>query len=107
MQTIRLRFADQTAALDALRAAGWLTIDPETSAETVPPLVHVDGVRCDIDMIGALYEQTGEMDAEGNVPVAPLPGFHVNLLWWGGDGAAPSIGGEVVDPAPPLREWLI
>lgn len=107
MQTIRLRFADQAAALDALRAAGWLTIDPETSAETVPPLVYVDDVRCDIDMIGTLYEQTGEMDAEGNAPTAALPGYHVNLLWWGVGTSAPVIGGEVVEPHPPLREWLI
>lgn len=106
MQTIRLRFADQTAALDVLRTAGWLTIDPDTSAETVPPLVDVDGTRCDIDMIGSLYEQTGEPDEEGNAPMALLPGYHISLLWWG-DGAGPAIGGEVVEPKSPLREWLI
>ena len=103
MQTIRLRFAAQAATLDALKAAGWLATDPETGAETVPPLVHVDGVRCDIDMIGALWATTG---TEDEPVMTPLPGWHLNLLWWG-DGAAPVIGGEVVEPAKPLREWLV
>lgn len=105
MQTIRLRFTDQPAALDALRTAGWLVVDPETAAETVPPLIHVDGTRCDIDMIGTLYEQTG-VDELGEPITAPLPGYHVNLLWWG-EAQPPAIGGELVNPDPALRAWLI
>ena len=105
MQTIRLRFADQAAALDALRSADWLTVDPETSAETVPPLVLVEGVRCDIDMIGSLFEQTGT-DEAGEPIMTALTGYHVNLLWWS-DAAPPEIGGEIVTPDPALREWLL
>ena len=105
MQTIRLRFADEAAALAALRAAGWLTVDPGTSAEAVPPLAHANGVRCDIDMIGALHEQTGT-DEAGEPIMTALDGYHVNLLWWG-DGEPPVIGGEVVTPDPALREWLV
>lgn len=105
MQTTRLRFADAAAALGALRAAGWLVTDPETSAETVPPLVHVDGVRCDIDMIGTLRQQIG-VDEAGEPVTAALDGYHVNLLWWS-DGPPPAIGGEVVTPARALRDWLV
>lgn len=105
MQTIRLRFADHAAAIAALKAAGWLATDPETGdhAETVPPLVHAGGVRCDIDMIGVLRETTG---TEDEPVMTPLPGWHVNLLWWG-DGEPPQIGGEVVTPEAALREWLV
>lgn len=103
MQTIRLRFADRADALAALAAAGWLVTDPETGAETVPPLVHEGGVRCDIDMIGVLYEET---DTQGESLMTPLPGWHVNLLWWG-DAPPPAIGGEVVEPGAALREWLV
>jgi len=105
MQTIRLRFADQDAALDALKTAGWLATDPETGAETVPPLVHEGGVRCDIDMIGLLYENT-RVDGGVEPLMAPLAGWHLNLLWWG-DGIAPAIGGETVEPEAALREWLV
>ena len=105
MQTIRLRFADEAAALAALRAAGWLTVDPGTSTETIPPLALVDGVRCDIDMIGSLFEQTGTDDA-GEPIMTTLSGYHVNLLWWG-DGQPPVIGGEIVTPDPALRGWLL
>lgn len=101
MQTIRLRFVDEATALAALRAAGWLTVDPET----VPSLTYVSGTRCDIDMIGTLYEQTGT-DEAGEPITAPLPGYHVNLLSWG-DGPPPEIGGETVTPDPALREWLL
>ncbi|WP_026782966.1 hypothetical protein [Pleomorphomonas koreensis] len=101
MRTIRLRFADEAAARDTLKAAGWLATDPETGAETVPPLVWVSGARCDIDMIGVLHE-AADADAQ---PVA-LPGWHINLLWWG-DGTAPAIGGETVEPEAALREWLV
>jgi hypothetical protein len=103
MQTIRLRFVDHAAAIAALKAAGWLTTDPETSTETVPPLVDAGGVRCDIDMIGVLRAMTG---TEGEPVMTPLPGWHVNLLWWG-DGEPPQIGGEVVTPEAALREWLV
>lgn len=105
MQTIRLRFVDEATALAALRAAGWLAVDPETSTETVPPLAYVDGVRCDIDMIGTLHKQSGT-DEAGEPIMTALDGYHVNLLWWG-DGPAPVIGGDVVTPDPALREWLV
>ncbi len=105
MQTIRLRFTDQAAALGALRSAGWLTVDPETFAETVPSLTYVAGTRCDIDMIGTLYEQTG-IDEAGEPITAALSGYHVNLLWWG-EGQPPAIGGETVTPDPALRDWLL
>jgi hypothetical protein len=99
MQTIRLRFMDEAAALAALQATGWLSDEA-----TVPSLVYVDGVRCDIDMIGMLREQTG-VDENGEPITTALAGYHVNLLWWG-DSSAPAIGGEVMTPDPALREWL-
>jgi hypothetical protein len=43
---------------------------------------------------------------EGEPVMTPLPGWHVNLLWWG-DGEPPQIGGEVVTPEAALREWLV
>lgn len=105
MRTIRLRFVDEAAALDALRSALTLAADYETSVELLPPIAFVDGVRCDIDMIGTLYEQTG-VDEAGEPITSPLSGYHVNLLWWG-DGPAPPIGGDTVTPDPALREWLL
>ena len=53
-------------------------------------------------MIGLLYEETGTEDEPA---MTPLPGWHLNLLWWG-HGTAPAIGGEVVEPEAALREWL-
>lgn len=105
MRTIRLRFVDEATALDALRSALTLAADYETSTELLPPRAFVNEVRCDIDMIGTLHEQTGA-DEAGEPIMTALDGYHVNLLWWG-DGEPPAVGGEIVAPDPALREWLI
>ena len=65
-----------------------------------------DGTRYDVDFVGTLHAPTGaviETD-EGPTPVlAPIEGYHVNVLWWG--ETPPDFGSAVVTPATPSRTF--
>ncbi|WP_296585754.1 hypothetical protein [Xanthobacter sp.] len=103
MQTIYLRFGDRAAALAALAAGlGYgPAIDPE-GGETWPSTGFAAGTRFDLVFLGEIRAPTGEtVDTPfGPSPVtAPLPGYHVNVLWWGAD--APDFGAAVVTPDMP------
>ena len=89
MQTIYLRFGDRAAALAVLAAGlGYgPAIDPE-GGETWPSTGFATGTRFDLVFIGEIRAPTGEIidTPFGPSPVsAPLPGYHVDLLWWGDD----------------------
>ena len=94
MRTIYLRYSSQDDARDALAAIlGW-----EPGATTG----ELSGTRYDVDEVGILYEPIPEDAAEDYRP-EPLPGWHINLLWWGEDDAAPDFGAAVITPATPSR----
>ncbi|MFG1262369.1 hypothetical protein [Xanthobacter aminoxidans] len=103
MQTIYLRFGDRAAALAALAAVlGYgPALDPE-GGETWPSTGFAAGTRYDLAFPGEIRVPTGEtVDTPfGPSPVtAPLPGYHVNVLWWG--ASAPDFGAAVVTPDTP------
>ena len=54
-----------------------------------------------IDTIGTIYKPTGEVDAEGNPVMAPVPGWHVNIRC----GEAPELDVFMVEPKFPVRVW--
>ena len=92
MQTTFLKFASEAEAIEHLAAFRqddqWLT--------------YKDGAN--LDVVGTIYKPTGQMltDAEGfKYPeMAPLDGFHVNILSEGFDEALTPF---VVTPAMPSR----
>lgn len=55
--------------------------------------VMADGTIWTLDVIGTIYEPTGELDADGAPLMAAIPGFHFNVRW---KGEAP-----LPDPLPP------
>ncbi|MCL8385937.1 hypothetical protein EJ105_27680, partial [Xanthobacter aminoxidans] len=100
MHTIYLRFGDRAAALAALAAGlGYgPAIDPE-GGETWPSTGFAAGTRYDLVFVGEIRVLTGAtIDTPfGPSPVtAPLPGYHVNVLWWGAE--PPDFGAAVVKP---------
>ncbi|MFT6553008.1 hypothetical protein [Alloalcanivorax venustensis] len=71
---------DETSMLDTLKDAGLADIDPETGDEAVGADPHVIRLK----LLPDLMEPTGETltDGEGNeyTEMAPVPGYHVNVL---------------------------
>jgi hypothetical protein len=55
-----------------------------------------------IDVIGAIYKPTGELDAEGNPVMADIGGFHVNIRNY---AEAPELEQYAVVPTIPVRVW--
>ena len=86
---INLTFDNEAQAIAILAARGIAATDPEV----MPTTVIIDGVRVDVITRGVLSAPTGRMlpgPSVGGVtgaPVAemaPLPGYHVSIVW-GGD----------------------
>lgn len=79
-EPIYLRAADETAMLTALDAAGLVGPDPETGDQ----VIGGDPYRIRVSVLGIFHEPTGEtlVDGEGfEYPeMAPVPGYHVNVL---------------------------
>jgi hypothetical protein len=55
-----------------------------------------------IDIIGAIYRPTGEVDAEGNPVMADVGGYHVNVRNF---SEAPELDAYVVLPTNQYRTW--
>jgi hypothetical protein len=55
-----------------------------------------------IDVIGAIYKPTGELDAEGNPVMADIGGYHVNIRNY---TEAPELEQYAVVPTIPQRVW--
>lgn len=55
-----------------------------------------------IDIIGAIYKPTGEVDAESNPVMADVGGYHVNVRNY---SQAPELDAYVVVPNNPYRTW--
>lgn len=93
-----LKFPDEAAMLDAF---GTTSIETGHGTVTTHPLVQ----HMAVDIIGTIYEQTGEVQTvDGmDVPVyAPLDGWHVNLR---GDALPPGLEQYIVNPTNPRRVW--
>jgi len=108
-QPIYLRAPDEAAMMQALDAAGLVGEDPETGDETVGG----DPFRIRVTVLPKLHEATGEtlVDGEGNEypEMAPVPGYHVNVLVHPDheDQYRSALSEVLIDPAPetPMFEW--
>lgn len=67
---------------------------------------HWQNSRFDVDEVGRLHAPTGQMmlGEEGvQSEYEALPGWHINLLWWGEVAAAPDFGVDEIAPQTPSR----
>jgi hypothetical protein len=102
MKPYYLRAPDEMAMIEALDAAGLVGEDPETGNQTIggDPFV----IR--VTVLPTLHEPTGETltDGEGfEYPeMAPLPGYHVNVLVHPDHDAAyrAALADVLIDPPP-------
>lgn len=85
MITLYLRFPSPQAALVAF---GMVTGQPVEELSEVPSKASVNGLLCDVDVIGPLTHETGEKDADGAPLFEPVSGFHVNI-WVPNDAVVP------------------
>lgn len=101
MKTIYLRFPDRNAALARLEAILGHELDPEGGM--LPTSGHWQDARYDVDDVGVIHAPVPP-DADENAVPEAMPGWHVNLLWWGDEGkAGPDFGADVVLPLTPSR----
>ena len=85
MITLFLRFPNLPTALGAF---GVVTGQAVEALSEVPSKVEVNGLLCDVDVIGPLTHATGEHDADGAPLFEPVSGFHVNI-WVPSDAVVP------------------
>lgn len=113
MRTIFLRFADRDAAL--VRLSSMLGHELDAESGMLPTSGRWQGERFDVDEVGVIHaplptdaQGDGEEDAPADAIPEPLPGWHVNLLWWGADDA-PDFGDADLapDPTTPSRVFNI
>lgn len=76
MITLYLRFPNLQSALAAFSD---VTGQPVEELSEVPSKVAVNGLLCDVDVIGPLTRATGNFDADGVPLYEPVAGFHVNV----------------------------
>ena len=57
-----------------------------------------------IDTLGVIHKPTGELDADDNPVMAPVAGWHVNVLVVDGEDASP-LEAYRVYPVTPHRVW--
>ncbi|MAD69947.1 MAG: hypothetical protein CL538_05425 [Alcanivorax sp.] len=101
-QPIYLRAADEAAMIEALDAAGLIGADPETSDQ----IIGGDPFVIRVTVLPTLHEPTGETltDGEGNEypEMAPVPGYHVNVLVHPDHEAAyrAALADVLIDPEP-------
>lgn len=86
MITLYLRFPNLQAALAAFSVVTGQAVD---ALSEVPSKVVVNGLLCDVDVIGPLTHETGKLDADGAPLFGLVPGFHVNI-WVTGHAVVPS-----------------
>lgn len=108
-QPIYLRTTDAAAMMQSLDAAGLVGLDPETGEQIIGGDPHVIRLK----LLPDLTDETGELvdDGEGGEypEMAPVPGYHVNVLVHPDHEAAycDSLADVLLDPEPetPLVEW--
>ncbi|WP_333822870.1 hypothetical protein [Pinisolibacter sp.] len=112
--TIHLRYIDRATALAALEPFGLVERDPETGTAGFRVTAYLDGVRVDLMPLGGdgiHRRRVGTDFFEGpdgdriEIPVMePVPGYHVDLLWSGGE--MPEFGDAVIVPATPTSTFV-
>lgn len=100
MRTIYLRFAGRPAALARLQAV--LGHGVMEDGGLLPTMGTWQGERFDLDEVGIIHAPMPE-DAGEDSPRTALPGWHINLLWWGLDETAPDFGADEILPQTPSR----
>lgn len=85
MITVYLRFPNLPTALGAF---GIVTGQAVDALSEVPSKVAVNGLLCDVDVIGPLTHETGDIYADGAPVFEPVSGFHVNI-WVPDDAVVP------------------
>ena len=109
MKPYYLRAPDEVAMIQALDAAGLVGEDSETGDQ----IIGGDPFVIRVTVLPTLHEPTGETltDVEGNEypEMAPVPGYHVNVLVHPDHEAAyrAALADVLIDPAPetPIVEW--
>lgn len=86
MITLYLRFPILQAALAAFSAVTGQEVE---ALHDVPSKVAVNGLLCDVDVIGSLTHATGEKDVDGYPISEQVAGSHVNI-WVPDDAVVPS-----------------
>lgn len=100
MITIFLRFPDLATAL-AIFAA--VTGDGVSGLADVPSKISVNEKLCDVDPIGALTHDTGQVDAGGLPIYEAVNGWHCNI-WVPDDAILPdALTPYLVQPVTPSR----
>lgn len=95
---------DEAAFVSACKALSvW---DMEADAP-MTQAVMADGTIWTLDVIGTIYQPTGEIDADGQPVMTATPGFHFNVRWKGGAPLPDPLpdGIAIIDPPPsnPVR----
>jgi len=91
MITIYLRFPDRTAALGIFGRADGAFL----------PDILLDDRYCAVDVCfgtGTLMAAAGDVDGDGNPVMAPIEGFHVNVL---SETSPPSLAAWTINPNSP------
>lgn len=104
MRTIYLHFSSRDAALARLLTV--LGHELEAESGMLPTSGRWQGSRYDLDEVGVLHTPLPPDAGEDAAPEV-LPGWHINLLWWGDDAAAPDFGADVIAPATPSRVFAL
>lgn len=112
MTPIYLRFDDAAEALATFNAI--VGSDEITGLTDVPPVVFVGGAPIYIDVIfgtGVVMRPTGETvtDDQGNAVdvMAPIPGFHTNLLLPDDVALPDALVAHQIRPANPACAWAV
>ena len=67
----------------------YLSFADEAEADSVLCDAEGNQIYRNTDTIGVIQKPTGEIDADGNPVVAPIAGWHVNVLVADGEDDAP------------------
>ena len=125
--TIHLKAADEATFMQALKDCEWawdteyrVEVDEATGEETVTEdVIREEGIATytathSLDIIGTIYAETGntltsEADEDGNTfeypEMAPVDGWHANLLLHGEDMPEALAEFEIEAPATPIRKF--
>lgn len=108
--TIFLRFESEDAARAMFVAFGYAP-DPEVGWQA-DGKIDFEGHRADFRVVngdGVIRRETGGVLLVEGVEVpetAPVPGYHVNLIWQGPDELIPDFGPVRLDPPPLTPECV-
>jgi len=107
MIDLYLKATSQSALMKALELAGIVREIPQD--ERTSEWAVTDGHKYALDVIGAIWKETGETIETDNGPMAvtkPIDGFHANLRVMANDFDAETVADLVINaPRNPARGW--